>query len=130
MPATCPGPAAPQTAHDPDESTCPECAETTHMCPPKGSGTMPCCGRTPFEVPDTDRMSVRGAIRRVARHVIASAVESQYGEMWEVYPDIGHDDWDRVCEQVERILTDTIRVPSREFDAAYGLLDLRASGRA
>ena len=21
-----------------------------HACPPKGSGSMPCCGRTPFEV--------------------------------------------------------------------------------
>jgi hypothetical protein len=28
-----------------------------HTTPPKGSGIMPCCGRTPFEVPRTDRMN-------------------------------------------------------------------------
>ena len=32
--------------------------EVTHQCPPKRSGVMPCCGRTPFEVPRTDRMTV------------------------------------------------------------------------
>lgn len=31
-------------------------SETIHQCPPSGSTTMPCCGRTPFEVPSTDRM--------------------------------------------------------------------------
>lgn len=31
---------------------------TTHQSPTRGSGTMPCCGRTPFEVPRTDRMTV------------------------------------------------------------------------
>lgn len=32
-------------------------AEPVHACPPEGSGIMPCCGRTPFEVPLTDRMT-------------------------------------------------------------------------
>lgn len=32
--------------------------ELTHRCPPKGAAVMPCCGRTPFEVPRTDRMTV------------------------------------------------------------------------
>lgn len=31
--------------------------ETVHACPPDGSGLTPCCGRTPFELPRTDRMS-------------------------------------------------------------------------
>lgn len=31
---------------------------TIHACPPKGSGIMPCCGRTPFEVMG-DRMSTK-----------------------------------------------------------------------
>lgn len=30
--------------------------ETVHGCPPDGSGITPCCGRTPFELPRTDRM--------------------------------------------------------------------------
>jgi hypothetical protein len=29
----------------------------THRCPPDGSGTMPCCDRTPFEVPETDHIT-------------------------------------------------------------------------
>jgi hypothetical protein len=29
----------------------------THRCPPEGSGIMPCCGRTPFEVLD-DRITL------------------------------------------------------------------------
>jgi hypothetical protein len=29
-------------------------SSVTHQCPPDGSGAMPCCDRTPFEVPDTD----------------------------------------------------------------------------
>jgi hypothetical protein len=40
-----------------------ECAESdaegvTHACPPDGSGVMPCCGRTPFEVSRRDRMTL------------------------------------------------------------------------
>jgi hypothetical protein len=31
---------------------------TTHECPPDGSGLTPCCGKTPFELPRTDRMTV------------------------------------------------------------------------
>lgn len=31
--------------------------ETVHGCPPDGSGLTPCCGRTLFELPRTDRMA-------------------------------------------------------------------------
>ncbi|MGW2720814.1 hypothetical protein [Streptomyces sp. NPDC001492] len=31
--------------------------ETVHRCPPDGSGLTPCCGRTPFELPISDRIS-------------------------------------------------------------------------
>lgn len=31
-------------------------APPVHACPPVGSGVTPCCGRTPFELPRTDRM--------------------------------------------------------------------------
>lgn len=33
---------------------------TIHACPPKGSGLMPCCGKTPFEV-QGDRMTLNPA---------------------------------------------------------------------
>ena len=31
----------------------------THACPPDGSNVMPCCERTPFEVPRVDRMTLQ-----------------------------------------------------------------------
>lgn len=34
---------------------------TIHRCPPGESGLMPCCGKTPFEVPRSDRMTLDGA---------------------------------------------------------------------
>lgn len=36
--------------------------ETVHACPPGSSGVMPCCGRTPFEVSRSDRMTVDPAL--------------------------------------------------------------------
>lgn len=39
---------------NPDRTPAPE---VVHGCPPDGSGLTPCCGRTPFELPRTDRMS-------------------------------------------------------------------------
>ncbi|MCU1592451.1 MAG: hypothetical protein JWP11_3707 [Frankiales bacterium] len=36
--------------------------EQTHGCPPDGSGLTPCCGRTPFELPQTDRMTDDAAL--------------------------------------------------------------------
>lgn len=32
--------------------------ETTHACPTEGSGITPCCSKTPFELPSTDRMTL------------------------------------------------------------------------
>lgn len=32
--------------------------EVVHACPPVGEGLTPCCGRTPFELPHTDRLTV------------------------------------------------------------------------
>ncbi|MGW4670117.1 hypothetical protein [Streptomyces sp. NPDC004324] len=42
----------------------PECSsqEIIHACPPVGSGLTPCCGRTPFELPLTDRISTEAPV--------------------------------------------------------------------
>lgn len=37
-------------------------AEVVHMCPPYGSDIMPCCDRSPLEVPLDDRMTMDGAL--------------------------------------------------------------------
>jgi hypothetical protein len=34
---------------------------TCHMCPPAGQGSTPCCGRTPFELPRHDLMTLEPA---------------------------------------------------------------------
>ena len=31
--------------------------EVVHMAPPTNAGVMPCCGRPPFELPRTDRLT-------------------------------------------------------------------------
>lgn len=33
-----------------------------HSCPQSGSSIMPCCGRTPYEVPRTDRLTIDGRV--------------------------------------------------------------------
>ena len=33
--------------------------EITHLCPPTGSGQMPCCGRLPLEVPMWHRLTLK-----------------------------------------------------------------------
>ncbi|MEV6791293.1 hypothetical protein AB0M87_04670 [Streptomyces sp. NPDC051320] len=47
----------PQWPVDPDEPASAVPDEIVHACPPDGSGLTPCCGRTPFELPLTDRIS-------------------------------------------------------------------------
>jgi hypothetical protein len=37
--------------------TCHPERELVHGCPSDGSGLTPCCGRTPFELPPTDRIT-------------------------------------------------------------------------
>ena len=36
--------------------------EVVHRCPPIGSGEMPCCGRTPIEVPQWHRLTLDPAL--------------------------------------------------------------------
>lgn len=50
-----------------------------HACPPKGSGVMPCCGRTPFEVSLTDRMTLEPD--RVTCRVCTKCPPSQHAPM-------------------------------------------------
>jgi hypothetical protein len=33
-------------------------SSTCHECPPRGSSLTPCCGRSPFEIPAYDRLTV------------------------------------------------------------------------
>jgi hypothetical protein len=34
---------------------------TIHLSPPEGSGLFPCCGKSPFEVPRSDRVTLDAA---------------------------------------------------------------------
>lgn len=49
--------------------------EAVHACPPDGSGLTPCCGRTPFELPRTDRMSTDPAAVTCAPAVVSQPDE-------------------------------------------------------
>lgn len=52
--------------------------EVVHQCPPEGSGVTPCCGRTPFELPRTDRMSIDTKV--VTCHALDNAFLNHVGE--------------------------------------------------
>jgi hypothetical protein len=54
--------AAEPAAAGPDQTGDETRAETVHACPPDGSGLTPCCGRAPFELPSTDRMTATGTV--------------------------------------------------------------------
>lgn len=41
--------------------------EVTHRCPLKGEGITPCCGRTPLELPVTDRLTLDDALVTCSR---------------------------------------------------------------
>ena len=43
-------------AYDGEDET-PKPGETTHLCPPGDSALTPCCGKSPFELPKTDRLT-------------------------------------------------------------------------
>ena len=40
----------------------PAAKETVHACPPTGSGLTPCCGKTPFELSGSDRLTLDPAL--------------------------------------------------------------------
>jgi hypothetical protein len=40
------------------EPAAPQPKAVVHQCPPEGYGIMPCCGRTPPEVPRSDRVTL------------------------------------------------------------------------
>lgn len=45
----------------PERASAGSTADLTHACPPDGSGTTPCCGRTPFEIAG-DRMTTESSL--------------------------------------------------------------------
>lgn len=51
-----------------------------HLAPPKGTGLMPCCGKTPFEVPHADRMTVHRD--QVTCHTEAGAARAALAQAW------------------------------------------------
>jgi hypothetical protein len=56
-PCTCHPDASPTLADKVLALAFPPDYEVVHGCPPGGSGLTPCCGRTPFELPPTDRIT-------------------------------------------------------------------------
>jgi hypothetical protein len=70
-----------------------------------------------------DEMMTSTAIYIVAQAFVSRAIEDALGEGWELYPEIGENDWEAVAECVRRLtplppLTD-------DFIAAYAHLEAR-----
>jgi hypothetical protein len=69
-------------------------------------------------------MTPEDAIFTIAEQIVSREV---YPE-WDLYPEIGEHDWERVCEVVEAM---TPPAPSdAKFKEAYALLESRAGGRS
>ena len=49
--------------------------EVTHLCPPEGSGVMPCCGRTPLEVPTYHRLTLDPALATCTGNIPTARIE-------------------------------------------------------
>lgn len=63
----------------------------------------------------------------VARHILGRLVDSDdLGEMWELYPEIGSDDWERVVEVVQELVPE-IHPTDSTYEAAYNFLAERAN---
>lgn len=46
--------------------------EVVHRCPPPGAGTTPCCGRTPFELGETSKLTADDALVTCSRPLSAT----------------------------------------------------------
>lgn len=65
------------------------------------------------------------AVDIVAQHVIAHGAENISRDGWDIYPEIGKDDWLTISERVKRLAA----YPDVEqFKAAYDYLTHRAGG--
>lgn len=62
----------PDTIHDNDRVH----DVIVHACPPLGSGVMPCCGLSPFEVNPLERMTIEGIVTCPVVPNLAADVEA------------------------------------------------------
>ena len=70
---------------------------------------------------------VDNAIRMMARHVLALAIERQdVSDLWEDLPDIAEDDWARIVRLVDDTAEAHDSATPEQFAAAYALLQARA----
>lgn len=67
------------------------------------------------------------AIDIVARHVIARAAEDFTADGWEIYDEIGDDDWHAVVDRVDAL---SEWPDQAQYEAAYDFLAGRAGGEA
>lgn len=67
---------------------------TTHECPPNGSSLTPCCGKTPFELPDTDRLTEdRNLVNCPASAGLLKGTETMTTETKTLYAFIEIESW-------------------------------------
>lgn len=68
-------------------------------------------------------MTPKQAIKIVAREAIARGAEQMRNDGWELFPELGENDWEAVCDQMREIA----KWPHHdEFGEAYHLLEARA----
>jgi hypothetical protein len=68
-------------------------------------------------------MTPEEAIDTVARHVVGNAVETFVEDGWDLYPEIGEQDWERVVAKTRELVPEHTVERYRE---AYKILEDRA----
>lgn len=68
-------------------------------------------------------MNAEEAIRIVARHALVRSIEQHLDDDWDMYPDIGESDWDRVCSAARAMV---VEPTDTTYGKAYKFLADRA----
>jgi hypothetical protein len=82
---------------------------------------------TTYTPPSIVSDEAQDAIELVARHVTAQIIDdTNVGQYWEDFPEIGEDDWLRIAKAVGEQVHAADNATRPEFEAAYKLLAARA----
>lgn len=71
-------------------------------------------------------MNLRQAVTIIAKAQIATGAEWELGEAWEMWPEVGEHDWERIQAEARRLI-EKLRPPRQAIEAAEMYLEARAS---
>lgn len=73
--------------------------EIVHQAPLEGTGTTVCCGRAPFELPTTDKMTIKPALVTCGKVVCEFSHTTHMG-----YTEMTNATFNRMCDRIDNRL--------------------------